>query len=107
MPMGWTNSMAVFNAVMAKLSKKWGTSFDVKHKINSRTTIVPETGTKQIVDDALLFSDWAEMLLEYFREVLVVLREHWVTINLKKCRFFWEKAELDKLNLRLTAIASG
>ena len=66
MPMGWINSMAIFNAMMAKLSKKWGANFDVKHKIDSRTTIVPETGTKQIVDDVLLFSDWPEMLLEYF-----------------------------------------
>ena len=97
---GGIDSMAIFNTVMAKMKKKWGTNFDVKHKVDSRTTTVPETGAKQIVDDMLLFSDWAEMLLEYFREVLVVLRKYRVTINLKKCRFFPEKAEFVGVDVR-------
>ena len=49
--------MAIFNTMMAKLKMKWGGNFDVKHKIELRTTIVPDTGAKQIVDDVLLFSN--------------------------------------------------
>ena len=93
MPMGWINSMAVFNAMMAKLKAKWGQRFNVRFKVESRTTINPTTGDKQIVDDVFIFSDCPLMLIEYFREVLIVLREYRVTINLKKCRFFPEKAE--------------
>ena len=96
MPMGALNSHATFCALTEKLKKKWNVQF----KFLKKTEKVDSTGAKIIVDDILLYAVTLSNLIGYFREVLQVLREHRVTVNLKKCRFCPEVAEFVGIDLR-------
>ena len=85
MPMGAKNSMAVFVAMMDVISKEWNDK--------ASTMQIDRVGSKQIVDDVLLYADTPDKLLKYFRIVLSVLM-HWrATVKLAKCKMFFEKTE--------------
>ena len=59
----------------------------------SQRTWFQKVASKIIVDDVLLYGRTAEQLLDYFRTVLDVIKQHPATINSKKCTWFQDRCE--------------
>ena len=81
--MGDLNADPEFVAMTMKLHMEWGTL--------AKERGLKIVASKIIFGDVLLYRRTSRQLLDYFRTVLDVLKHHWDTLKLKKCKWFQDR----------------
>jgi hypothetical protein len=94
MPMGCTNALPFFVAMVDWMRKEWNrkaTELGIRGEDRPQRRQDPDS--KTIVDDILLSAATPEELIRYFRVVLEVLEFYRVSVKLRKCRFMMQEVE--------------
>ena len=104
MPFGPKNAPACYTVLMYMMRLEWEALFAEKFPELTEHTVdvqLIQHGDKQIVDDILLYSNCANVLLCLFECICAVFVKFRLSFNPKKCECFLERIEWIGFNLRL------
>lgn len=104
MPFGPKNAPACYTVLMYFMRLEWEALFAEKFPELSGHTVevhLVQHGDKQIVDDILLYSNCAVVLLCLFDCICAIFVKYRLSFNPKKCEFFLDRIEWIGFDLRL------
>ncbi len=104
MPFGPKNAPACYTVLMYYMQLEWEALFAEKFPELTEHTVdvhLVQHGDKQIVDDILIYSNCASVLLCLFDCICAIFVKYRLSFNPKKCEFFLERIEWIGFDLRL------